>query len=400
MAEGARWLQSALGKAMGGERIAPSLYRKHLYNLQGGDSDNLDEAAVALEMVQLERGWPTNYGEMELLKWGLDKAAVRQMGEKEFPSWEYFDLTFNAKMIQRGVATALAKKNPEWQKVADSQYHYLRAYLGWAALGACWGPGRGFLPDQNKAGAGVKVATGAPIRFHCNAPFTAATGKRSWIYDGGWAQNPLPVWLSVFAWGETRKCRGGLYPNGAREACKRRGWPVDFFAPDEQAILRRCQASDVDALRWVVANIIRDYVPTEPIHLLRTTSGVSWTMLEAADAPTSTCYHCSWTPEKNWTAGTDSGGRGGEGQQIRPGKAEVDVATRRGYCVNTEGSPVNRVEFDLVPGDRVFELMSGDGKVKILYPEARPVPPTQAPSGPGRPREADHGGCFLSKLFG
>lgn len=373
--EGARDMQANLTRVVRGEvRVDPASYRAR-------PGDNMDDACVAFDYAQLALGLPTRAPAEELLRDGLERVKNRRMGRNEAFSWEYGDLSLQARVIQRAAAAALAAKDPRWQAVADGQRDYLRALIGWYALGACWGPGRDILLEQNKPGAGVKVCLGPHIQAYCGARYCVAIGKRSWVYDGSWAHVHIaPVALSIYGYGETRNCKADLYPDSAREACKARGWPVELFTEGEQARLRQAADNDVEALRWILANVIRDYIPAEPIHILRTTKGVSWTMLEASDSSTSTGYHCTWRDDgRVWFAGTDSGGRGGRGEATFPGFAEVNVAARTGFCQNSVGS---RVDFDLVYGEKVFEVVNRPG---IGVFEQRPAGET-SPEPPLLPR--------------
>ena len=386
-AEGARSTQSAMLRVVGGSvRVDPDSYRLHTYGYRlDPESDNLQAAAYAIDLVQLDRVDPTAAPSRQLLEFGLAKSRERALGEREAFSWEYGDLAWQAKVISRAAAIALAQRDPAWQEVADGYRDYLRALVGWYALGSCWGPGRDILPDENKAGAGVVWCKGPEIQSYCGARYSVAIGMRSWVFDGSWAHvHFAPVVLSVYGYGENRSCRRDLFPEAARQECLKRGWDTSLFSVEEQAILLRASNSDIVALRWVVNEVIRDYVPNEPIHVLRTTLGASWTVLKAPDSPTSTGFHCSWIDDGTvWFAGPDSGGRGGRGEATHPGSAEVNVETRRGFCQNDQGS---RVDFDLVPGDIVFQLQSGDGRIQILTPTpiAQPTPPT---TGQPKPRK-------------
>lgn len=405
-----RGLTSLSGKlnvvALGQARVDPADYRQFTYGYKGGSSDNYDTVAYAVDLLQLEHGWPTTASADVLLAFGLEKIKERNLGEKEFSSWVYLQETISPLIYQIGAASALAARGGidelRWQAIADGQREYLRAWIGWLSLGGTWGQARDAAPAVKRAPYGAQVLRSTPkdpfIKALLGADYTVIAGKRSWRRDDGAWDGPIqmgPVYLSELGYGEQRR-GNALFPIAAVKIVRSRGWPFGLFAPDEQAKLRAASRNDITALRWVVDAVVRDYLPPEPVHILRTARGVSFTMLRAGSAPTATAYHCSWLDDGSvWWAGADVGCRTGEGC-IEPGEAHVDTATRKGWVQRTAGEKRPRVDFDLVPGDVVLELLSDRSRsprIVELQPGSPKAPPPPANDNQPRPEKKGGSGC-------
>ncbi len=408
---GPLWARAA--EAIRGEIIlAPSTYAWLSYNLQGGASDNWDEVYTALELVNVQRGQPVGTSLGALAGFLRVQLADLRFMQKEFGSWVYLEMHAEPRIVQYGVARLLAVRDPAtWKPIAEGLRGWLRALVGWLAFFGCWGPGRrwGAVVATSGPGARLLVGKGAFSIRTGEIPWCTLTGKRSWDCKGGeWRENVFaPTLLATLGLGK-RSGSGDIMKGTLGFLAAVEGWlggPLVILTREEEARVEAAIHNDVAALQWVVEHLIGDWLPAEPIFGLRTTGGVSMTMLASGKSATATMQHCGWSADgTTYAAGADNGLRGGHGEQIEETMAAVDLVTRTGFCQRTTGPDRVRVDFPLPAGDlvAVLEAQHGVGLnarwfrdgAEILTPS--PLPPVDHggvdPTRPETQKEKKWGG--------
>jgi len=389
-------LKAELPRAIRGElRIAPDAYRRFLYGWKGGASDNWDELGVACEMVNLWRGHPTDAGEAAVVAFLRAKLADRRFMQKEFGSWIYLDLHVEPTLVQLAVARRLAETASEpWAELVEGLTDWLRALCGWLAWTGCWGAGRTWTRQVAEGGPGalLLVGRGDYNQRVGGALYCTLTGKRSWHWDEEWRHNlSAPIYLSRLGLGE-RRTGGDILPIEILEAIRDAfGYELEVLTRTEQQLVGAAIRNDASALKWAT-RLIGDWLPAEPVVVVRAAHGVSMTMLEAGKAPTATMYHCGWADDATtYAAGACNGLRGAQAEQVEAGMAAIDLELRKGFCKRTSGPERVEVGFQLPTGDLVAVLRAGNGKpLHATYyiggveqpDESAPKPPAPGPQPP------------------
>lgn len=393
--------------------IAPSAYLRLTYGYTGGASDNWDEVAVSLDLVNWMRRQPVAAPISVLLAFVRAKLQDRRMMQKEFGSWIYLDMHATPAVVQYAIARKMALTDPgTWQPIADGLRGWLRALVGWLAWTGCWGPGKQWAQDVATAGPGARllVGRGGYSKRVGAVAWTTLCGKRSWEFSGEWRENAFgPMLLSFLGLG-IRLRQGDIWKsfNALIDAVEKTyGVPIEVLTPAERSTVLAATRNDVTALAWVAENLIGDWLPADPTITIRAARGVSHTHLEADKAATATLYHCGWDEDgTTYGAGACTGGRGGHGEQIEPGHARVDLASRTGFCQRTEGPDRVRVGFPLPKGDlvAVLEAQHGRGRRARFFRNGVEVG-TPAPE-PDRPPAVDQdtpptdsGGSFIRRWW-
>lgn len=376
-------------------RIAPSAYDQLAYNLGGGSSDNWDETFVAIDLLNIWRKQDHVNALAELAEFLRVKLVNKRFGQKEFGSWEYLSLHTAPTILQCVLARKFAAQDPAtWVPIAAGLREWLRALVGWLAVTGCWGPGKTWTDKVAKSGPGARllVGTGDYFKRIGGATYSVFCGKRSFeMYKGKWRlAYAAPMYLSDLGLG-VRPKKGDVavgHRNFMKAVESLAGGPLDILSASERALVLAATRNDVSALQWCVTELIRDWLPAEPVVIVRTDHGVSCTMLEAGGSPTATMYHSGWDDDgTTYACGADDGLRGGHAEHVEPGRAEIDIAARTGWCQRTKGEPRPRIEFPLPKGAlvAVLEAQFGVG-IKARYyrngVEIVPAPPIIVP-GPG-----------------
>ena len=118
-------------------RIDTSAYARLTYGYDGGASDNWDETAAALDLLNLRLGQAATTDLPSITRFLETKVADRRFMQKEFGSWIYVELHFEPTVLQ--FAEMRQRGNAE---LAAGLRSWLRALGGWLAWTGCWGPGK------------------------------------------------------------------------------------------------------------------------------------------------------------------------------------------------------------------------------------------------------------------
>jgi hypothetical protein len=374
-------------------RLDPAGVGAGSYGYEGGASDNTDEVAAALDLVAYYHGHATSAPIEKVIAFLERKLAPpRRWMQKEgsLASSIYVRHQWPPTLVQWAIAEALVARGEErFRPVAAGLRGWLRAGIGWGALGGTWFRARSMTAREVHLppGARVLLADGEPNRRFAGT-FAAVTGKRGWNWhEGEWLQGDVSHLLSAYLWefgfGEAARV-SDLIPNAEAKALRSIGLPTAIFTPDEQARIRAATHNDTAALDWVVAELLRDWMPADPVEGIRTSRGVSTVMLSAGAGATSAIV-----------AGTDNGHRGSPTSDNRnPHRAWIDLAARRGWAEATAGSERVRVEFPLARGELVYHWRAHDetGFERIFPPRGATPPPVTQPPPPPTPRRRS-GGC-------
>jgi hypothetical protein len=316
-----------------------------------------------------------------------DKLGNKRWMQKEFGAWVYIRLHVEPTILQWRCAQRFADADPAtWAPIRDGLREWLRATIGWLAVTGCWGPGRSWIEAESKRGPGARLFVGKGDfgGRSGGGPHCVLAGKRSWDWLGsGWYEGFWPpILLSSLGLGERH---GGDVWLGHKQFLDSiesfSVGPLDIISADERARVLAATHNDIDALAWCVTELIRDWLPAEPVVIVRAESGVSCTLLDVGKSSTATVYHSGWDSDgTTYVAGADPGWRGGKAQWIEPGHAEIDLAARTGWCERTQGDPVVRVHFPLPQGAlvAVLEAQFGVGIKLRTYRngvEVVPIPP-------------------------
>lgn len=371
----------------GDVRIDPSAYRRLTYNYAGGASDNWDEVAAAIDLVNLRRNQSATATLGNVLEFLQKKIADRRFMQKEFGSWIYTDLHFEPTVVQ--YAELRKRGNLE---LAAGLRAWLRALGGYLAWAGCWGPGKTWAKAVSKGGPGARllVGRGAYNPRTDGVPHSVFTGKRSWHFEGDWTQSIFaPVLLSSLCFG-IRPKRGDLWKSHNRflDTIEATYGPLGIFTPAEQLRLLDATKNDIAALEWCRTKLIGDWLPAEKNTFIRTEHGVGQVLHEAKKTATAPTYYSGWDDDgTTYAAGADNGGRGGRGEQIEDGRADFDLATRTGWCQRTTGPDRVRVDFPLPVGDLVAVLTAqhSKGSAVTYYRNGVAISGPPAPTSPQQP---------------
>lgn len=410
-------LWSLVPQALAGKiRIAPGAYDQLVqggYAPGGGASDNWDEVAAALDLFNLVMGQPATAALDKLAGFLTAKLADRRWMQKEFGSWVYIRLHVEPTILQWRCAQRLALTDPAtWTPIADGLRGWLRAAIGWLAVTACWGPGRTWIEAENKRGAGARlfVGTGDFGGRAGGGPHCVLAGKRSWDLMGtGWYEGFWPTIL-LSSLGLNKRYSGDVWKAHKEfldTVAQWSGSPLDLLGADEAALVLAASKNDLSAMQWCVSELIRDWLPAEPIVVVRADEGVSITLLAAGKSPTPTVYHSGWGSDgTTYVAGADPGWRGGHAEGIERGHSEIYLEARTGWCQRVEGDPRPRVDFPLPKGNlvAVIEAQQSTGLRARYYRDgveisSRPSPPAPAPQPGPTPRPKGKGGKSGCALF-
>lgn len=372
-------------------RIDPSAYARLSYNYTGGSSDNWDEVAAALDLLNLRLGNPTVGTLANIVDFLHTKIADLRFMQKEFGSRVYLELHFQPAVLQY----VEMRRRGETQ-IANGLRDWLRALGGYLAWTGCWGPGKVPTKINSKRGPGARllVGNGDINQRTGGGPECIFSGKRSWHFEGDWTVNMFaPVIMSDLCFGK-RLNKGDIAKSHKRfmDAIEAEYGPLSIFNDTERDYMRRATENDIDALEWCRVHLIGDYLPAERNTFIRTTGGVGQVLHEASKSPTAPTYYSGWDADgTTYAAGADNGGRGGHGEQIEDGKAVIDLATRTGWCQRTSGPDRIVVDFALPPGDMVAMWVAQHGRPSVVtyYSGGKPVAPPApgVPAAPGLPRE-------------
>ena len=371
-------------------RIDPSAYERFSYRWDGGASDNWDEVACALDLINFWHGQPM-IGSLAKLELFLSrKLSDKRFMQKEFGSWIYVDLHAGPTIVQYVVARRLAQQgSAAWSRIAAGLREWLRALIGWLTLTGCWGPGKTWTKAVAKDGPGARllVGRGDYSKRTNGVTYCVLAGKRSWDFDDEWKENAFAlVLLSDLGFG-VRSSKGDIWASQAKfmRAIEDLFGPLDLITSAERQLIVAATRNDLSAIQWTIENLVGDWLPAELVCVVRTERGVSITMYEAQKAPTATIYHSGWDDDgTTYAAGACNGLRGAHGEQIEAGMAEIDLEARTGFCRRTSGPDRVRVDFPLPKGPLVAVIQASHSTgvdARYYRGGVRYVPGALPPSG-------------------
>lgn len=365
--------------------IDPSTYERLSYRLNGGASDNWDEVAVALDLLNRRLGHTALFGMSELMAFLRNKLADRRFMQKEFGARVYVELHYEPTVLQYAEMRRLGQTD-----IAEGLRGWLRALGGYLTWTGCWGVGK--VPSHSVAanGPGARLVIGADHTSQRTgaAMHSVFTGKRSWHFEGEWNENIFaPVIFTDMCLGVKLR-QGDIWKSHNKfiEAVEAEYGALNIFTPEEQAKLKLASQNDIEALEWVRVHVIGDWLPLEKNTFIRTTKGVGQVLHTAIKSATAPAYYGGWASDgTTYAAGADNGGRGGHGEQIENGRAEIDLASRTGWCQRTGGPDRVKVDFPLPAGDlvAVWEAQHGGlssasyyrGGQRVAVGHSVPIPP-------------------------
>lgn len=390
---------SVVGSISGKVRIDPSAYARLTYNYSGGASDNWDEVAAALDLINLRLGQPATANLPDIIRFLELKVADKRFMQKEFGAWVYIDFHFEPTVIQYAEMRKLGNT-----ELANGLRKWLRALGGYLAWTGCWAAGKTWSKQVSKDGPGARllIGDGTYSPRTGGSPYSVLTGKRSLHFEGTWVENIFaPVIFSDLCLG-ARSRHGDVCKshNQFMETVEAVYGPLGIFTPEEQARLLQASRNDIDALEWCRTELIGDWLPAEKNTFIRTEHGVGQVLHEAKKTATAPIYYSGWHDDgTTYAAFADNGGRGGHGEQIEDGMAEIRLAERVGWCQRTSGPDRVKVTFPLPPGDlvAVWEAQHGGLSSASYYRSGQrvavghsvPIPPpvgSQSTSNQTTPR--------------
>lgn len=361
--------------------IKPSAYSRLTYNYRGGASKNWDLTAAAIDLANFYLRNEMTAPIETIASFLEEQNANRRFMYTEFGSWIYLDLHAGPKLLHYAIARHLgAAGDARWSAIAAGLRLWLRALVGWLAISGTWGPGRTWGRVVGRSGPGARLLVGRDefSKRIGGVPYCVLAGKRSWDFDDDWKENVFaPVLLSDLGFG-IRAQSGDIWKSHNRLMATIESifGAFDILTPAERQKVVAATRNDVGALEWCISELIRDFLPNEPIVLVRSETGVAIAMLEAAKAPTASIYCSGWEEDGTiYAAGACNGLRGPHGEQVEAGRAEIDLETRSGFCQRTSGPDRVRVDFPLPKGPLVAVIRAqyGTGISREFYRSGVPI---------------------------